>query len=207
MSKHAAVEFHRKLNDLFERRTSWLRKVVDEGIKTKPKILDKNRRRKGIEQLKRLATACLATDLAKTEFDATIDKMKQWQCTRSKGWNRNDKRKHFDIWFTNHIPYKNCIYIFWKGRKAEYVGRTLRGKGRPQSHFSKFWFSGITRIDIYSTSKASQIPKLECLAIHRFEPRRNGTRASIPKWAKKCPVCEIHKMLESELKDIFALRK
>jgi chorismate mutase len=206
MSKYAAVQFHRELDGLFERRTSWLRKVVDKGIKTKPKVFNKNRRRKVIKRLKLLATKCLASDLAKREFKATIDKKKQWQCTRNKGWNRTDKRDHFDKWFTKNIPYKNCIYVFWKGRRAEYVGRTLKGKGRPQNHFSEFWFNGTTRIDIYSTSQASQTPKLECLAIHRFEPIQNGQRASIPKWAKKCPVCKIHKMIEAELKNVFALK-
>lgn len=206
MSKYAAVQFHRELDGLFERRTSWLRKVVDKGIKTKQKVFDKQRRRKGIEKLKLLATKCLASDLAKRQFKATIDKKKQWQCTRNKGWNRKDKGNHFDKWFAKNIPYKNCIYVFWKDRKAEYVGRTLKGKGRPQSHFSKFWFNGTTRIDIYSTSQASQTPKLECLAIHRFEPRQNGQKASIPKWAKKCPVCKIHKLIEAELKDVFALK-
>jgi hypothetical protein len=206
MSKHAAVKFHRELDGLFERRTSWLRKVVDRGIKTKPMVFDRKRRRRVFKQLKSLATDCLARDLAKREFKATIDKKKQWQCTQNKGWNRKDKRKNFDAWFDKNIPYKNCIYIFWKGRKAEYVGRTLKGKGRPQNHFSKFWFNGTSRIDIYSTSQASQTPKLECLAIHRFKPRQNGTKASIPKWAKKCPVCKTHKLVETELKDIFALR-
>jgi hypothetical protein len=206
MSKHAAVQFHRELDGLFERRTSWLRKVVDKGIKTKPKVFDKNRRRKGIERLKLLATDCLARDLAKREFKATIDRKKQWQCTRNKGWNREDKRNHFDTWFAKNIPYKNCIYIFWKDRRAEYVGRTLKGKGRPQNHFSEFWFNGTTRIDIYSTSQASQTPKLECLAIHRFKPRKNNKKPSMPKWAKKCPVCEICKQIEKELKDVFALK-
>jgi len=206
MSKRAAVQFHRELDSLLERRTSWLRKVVDKGIKTKPKVFNKKRRRKGIRKLKLLATKCLASYLAKKEFKATIDKKKQWQCTRNKGWNRNDKRNHFNTWFAKNIPYENCIYIFWKGRRAEYVGRTLNGRGRPQSHFSEFWFNGTTRIDIYSTSQASQTPKLECLAIHRFEPKQNGQRASMPKWAKKCPVCKIHKLIEAELKDVFALK-
>jgi hypothetical protein len=206
MSKHSAIQFHRVLDGLFERRTSWLRKVVDKGIKTKPKIFDKNRRRKGIKRLKLLATDCLARDLAKREFRAMIDKKKQWQCTRSKGWSHKDKKHHFKVWFTRNIPYKNCIYVFWKGRKAEYVGRTLKGKNRPQCHFDKIWFHGTTRIDIYSTSQASQIPKLECLAIHRFQPKQNGQRAAVQKWAKRCPVCKIHKQIESELRDIFALR-
>ena len=206
MSKHAALEFHRELDDLFERRTSWLRKVVDKGIKTKPQVFNRQRRRGGIVRLKSLATECLSGAMSNREFAATIDKKKQWRCTRHKGWLREQKRKHFDRWFQKNIPFENCIYIFWKGPKCEYVGRTMKGKGRPQDHFVKYWFNGTTRIDIFSTSQASQVPKLECLAIHRFHPRQNGKKASIPKWAKKCPVCEVHKLIELELKDIFALK-
>lgn len=206
MSKHAATEFHRVLDELFERRTSWLRKVVDKGRKQRPQIFDPERRRNGIEKLKKLATECLAGNLAKKEFKATIDKKKQWRCTKSKGWSRDDKREHFDDWFSRNIPYKNCIYVFWKGRRAEYVGRAVQGKGRPHDHFKKFWFNGVTRIDIYSTSLASQIPKLECLAIHLWEPKQNGLKASIPKWAKKCPVCTVHRLISEQLGDIFALR-
>jgi hypothetical protein len=51
------------------------------------------------------------------------------------------------------------------------------------------------------------VPKLECLAIHRFRPRENGMKASIPKWAKKCPVCVAHELIADELRRIFALRK
>ena len=91
--------------------------------------------------------------------------------------------------------------------KCIYVGRTIKGKGRPQSHFVKFWLNSVSRIDIYLTSQSSQVPKLECLAIHRFHPKENGMKASIPKWAKKCPVCEIQKNIRSELRQIFSLRK
>jgi len=206
MSKHLALEFHKKLDNLFKLRTSWLRRAVDKGIKTKPKILDAKRRREGINELQRIATECLCSEMSKNEFAATVQKKKQWHCTRNKGWSRTQKRKHFDQWFQKYIPFKNCIYIFWKGRKAIYVGRTIKGKGRPQSHFSKFWFNGITRIDIFSTSQASQVPKLECLAIHNFEPQQNGQKASIPKWAKKCPVCEVRHLIETELRDIFSFK-
>ncbi len=181
MSKHMAANFYRELIQLFNLRTAWLLKVVGKGITITPKkVFDKRERIKWIDKLKKLAQNCVEGDYAKEEFNALIYKKKQWQCTRNKGWNRKDKKKHFDTWFARHIPYKNCIYIFWKGRKAEYVGRTLNGKGRPQSHFSTFWFNGITRIDIYSTSRASQVPKLECLAIHRFKPRRNEKNHQYP---------------------------
>ncbi|MCJ7635825.1 hypothetical protein MUP77_25970 [Candidatus Bathyarchaeota archaeon] len=206
MSKQSAVEFHRELDALFERRTSWLCKAVDKGIKSRPKVFDKNRRKQAIEHLQDLATDALANDMAKKEFNKIVDEKKQWQSSRGKGWSRDEKQEHFNDWFQKHIPFKNCIYIFWKKSYSEYVGRTLKGKGRPQSHFDKFWFNGTKRIDIYSTSLASEVPKLECLAIHRFRPKQNGAKASIPKWAKKCPVCEVHKLIREELNKIFALR-
>ncbi len=206
MSKQAAVKFHRKLNSLFERRISWLRKVVDRGIKSRPKVFNKDRRKRVIGQLQILATKALANEMARKEFNKTVDKKKQWRSTSGKGWSRDDKKKHFNHWFQKYIPFKNCIYIFWKKNGAEYVGRTVNGKGRPQSHFNMYWFTGTARIEIYSTSQASEVPKLECLAIHQFRPRQNDVKASIPKGAKKCPVCEVHQMIRKELNRIFALR-
>ena len=206
MSNLAAVKFHRELDALFERRTSWLRKAVDKGIKSRPKVFDRDRRKRAIEHLQVLATTALANEMGKKEFNKIVDKKKQWRCSSGKGWLRDQKQDHFDDWFQKNIPFKNCIYVFWKKNHAEYVGRTVRGKGRPQSHFDRFWFNGTKRIDIYSTSLASEVPKLECLAIHRFRPKQNGVKASIPKWAKKCPVGEVHKLIREELSKIFALR-
>ena len=206
MSKQAAVKFRRELDSLFQKRTFWLKKAVDRDLKTKTPVFNRKERKKAIKRLQDLATECLAKDLAVKEFKNTIGKKKQWHAKKGKGWSRKKKKLHFNRWFSKHILFQNCIYIFWSRKRAIYVGRTIKGKGRPQSHFEKYWFGSVTRIDVFSTSRASEVPKLECLAIHTFNPKHNSIRGSIPKWAKKCPVCEVHKKISAELRRIFSLR-
>jgi hypothetical protein len=97
--------------------------------------------------------------------------------------------------------------VFWSDRNCEYVGRTLRGKGRPSSSFDKFWFNGVTRIDIYSVASPAVVPKAECLAIDVFNPRRNVYSSSHPKFSRKCPICSAEKEIKRELRAIFPFRK
>ena len=85
---------------------------------------------------------------------------------------------------------RSCIYIFWAGQRCIYVGRTVSGRGRPQQHFEKGWFARVTRIDIYATGSPSEIPRLECIAIHNFDPVKNKRRASKAKWTKKCTILQ-----------------
>ena len=101
----------------------------------------------------------------------------------------------------------NCIYIFWAGKRCMYVGRTVRGRGRPQQHFEKGWFARVTRIDIYATGSPSEIPRLECIAIHNFDPIKNKRKASKAKWTKKCTICKGLKTIERELQQIFGQRR
>jgi hypothetical protein len=203
MSRHSAVEFNRRLQKLFDARTVWLKKAIQQRDPGRPPLFNRRRVSKTITQLQDIASDCVAEKFAKTDFDAVVDKKKQWH---AKGWGWGKKKEDFNRWFTQHIPFPNCIYIFWSGKTCRYVGRTLRGKGRPQQHFEKRWCTHVTRVDIYSTSLAAQVPKLECLAIHRFRPTENGAKASIPKWAKKCPVCKVHKLIREEVRTIFRLR-
>lgn len=100
----------------------------------------------------------------------------------------------------------NCVYVFWSGRKCEYVGRALRGKGRPFNSFEKYWFTSVTRVDIYSVATPTVVPKAECFAIHIFEPRRNAISSSRPKFSKRCPICATDRQLRRELNAIFPSR-
>jgi hypothetical protein len=113
----------------------------------------------------------------------------------------------FEKWFKEKFPrLKNYVYVFWGNKKkCLYVGKTGKGGSRISSHFIKHWFGSTRRIDIFS-STASQIPKLECLAIHHFEPVYNKNKAATKNWTKKCPLCTIHKDIEKELRKIFRLR-
>jgi hypothetical protein len=199
-------QFESELDKLFRLRTLWLRRALGARVPGKPPVFNKAKRKRSIEKLQELATQALSEKAARTEFNKTIDKKLQWHPKRGKGWGRKDKKRKFKDWFESKIPYSNCIYIFWAGDRCIYVGRSIHGKGRASSHFVKHWFGSVTRIDVYSTSMASEIPKLECLAIHRFEPRENTNRSARVKGTKKCPVCVVNKEIKTELRSIFRFR-
>jgi len=207
MSQHSAVAFRRRLQELFEDRIRWLSDAINGPNPGRPVEFTRRRVSRTIERLQELASSAVVRTTAREEFEKTVQQTKTWRNSVRKGRGWREKKRHFSNWFDNEVQFPNCIYIFWAGSRCRYVGRTIRGKGRPQQHFVKTWFNGVTSITVHSTSTPSHVPKLECLAIHRFEPRENGMAASIPKWAKKCPVCETHKLIRLEVRTIFRLRR
>lgn len=199
-------QFELELDKLFKARTHWLRQAVGMAKPGKPPTFDRRKLNKSIEKLQKIASQSLVEEVARSEFERLVCEKRQWHPKRGKGRGVEEKKRSFNEWFDYSISFPNYIYIFWAGRKCKYVGRSVRGRGRPQMHFDKYWFGPVTRIDVYSTSKASEVPKLECLAIHRFAPSENKKRAANKKWTKKCPVCEIHERIRSELRRIFKLK-
>jgi hypothetical protein len=202
--------WQRELDKLFHDRVFQLRKAMGFVKRGNAPIFDKHRLERGIKRLDKLASAILDARIARQEFRTAIEGRKRWHPKKGKGWGITAKRKKFKIWFDNQVGFDNYIYIFWSGRspniRCEYVGQSTRGKTRPQSHFEKFWFQRVTRIDLWSIRNRSEVTKLECLAIHYFDPRMNKVRAANKRWTKKCPICEKHRKLQSELKNIFALK-
>ncbi len=206
MATHKVKEFEAHLGKLFADRTHWLRMSVSKAKPGKPPVFHKRKVEKSIELLQMLAVEILKNSVALKELNNKKEHPKKQWHTANKGWGRDAKKQSFDLWFERYINYPNYIYVFWAGKKCKYVGRTVNGNGRPQSHFAKYWFSGVTRIDIYSTSKRSDVPKLECLAIHKFNPSENRNNASLPRWAKTCPICDTTNFIRKEIKYIFNLK-
>ena len=203
MAKHAAHAFDKKLKDLFWNRTHWLRAEVRAPTRGKAPTFSRKKVNKAIDDLKALTTACLIKNHAVDNFAGLYDQKRQWHI---KGHGAGKKRRAFVQWFDKAIPHSNCVYVFWARRKCRYVGRTLNGKGRPQSHFDKHWFSGVTRIDILSSKRPRNIPKLECLATHRFEPSKSKIKPSNKKYHSRCPICETHKRVRTEVRSLFKLK-
>lgn len=199
-----AVEFRKAIEKLFRRRADRLLSILGGRPPGAPLLFGRRQVKRTIKKLQGLASASLATRLARKEFSKSVDKKKSW---RVKGWGREEKKNSFNKWFDEHIPYKRCVYVFWKGKHCVYAGKTKGGAGRPSSHFEKYWFNGNTRIDIYALRGKRSLPTLECLAIHRFQPKENKNRAQSSKWTKKCPLCKVHKDIKSELQSIFRLRR
>jgi hypothetical protein len=197
--------FERELNNLFRQRTDWLRRKVGTRTAGKPPKFGRKKVNAGIRNLQELASNALAHKLAKSEFNDHVASRKNYHV---KGHGRDDKKAEFEKWFDDRFgKTKGLVYAFWGNhKKCIYVGRTGSHGSRPSSHVEKFWFSGVKRIKIFDIRGKSHIPKLECLAIHYFQPTRNKNSAATKKWTKACPLCEIHKHIEDELRDIFRFR-
>jgi hypothetical protein len=197
--------FERELNTLFRQRTDWLRRKLGSSRAGKPPEFSRKKVDAGILKLQAIASDALAHKLAKSEFNEHVASRKNYHV---KGRGPDDKKAKFENWFGARFgKTKGLIYAFWGNhRKCIYVGRTGSHGSRPSSHMEKFWFSGVKRVTIFAVSGKSHIPKLECLAIHYFQPTRNKNKAATKKWTKACPLCKTHKYIENELRDIFRFR-
>lgn len=205
MAKRIVNAFIGELNKLYKKRTHRLRLTVSDPIKGKPPKLTRSTIKRSLYLLQLYANQALIKEYYKQSYGRKSLFKKQWQ-TKNKGWGRDAKIDSFKLWYDKHINWPNNIYIFWAGRKCIYVGRTLNGRGRPQTHFKNYWFSSVTRIDIYHSSNKRDIPKLECLAYHKHKPKKNKNRPSIPKGSSKCPICKTDSFIKKEIKSIFGLK-
>lgn len=198
-------EFERELNRLFHQRTDWLRRTLGTNGSGKPPEFGRKKVNAGISTLQKIASDALAHKLAKREFDEHVSSRKSYVI---KGRGPSDKKRRFESWLaTQGDKSRGFIYAFWGNKKkCVYIGRTGSHGKRPSSHFEKFWFSQVKRVTMFAVKRQSHIPKLECLAIHRFQPTRNKNKAATKKWTKACPLCATHKDIENELRDIFRFK-
>jgi len=205
MANHSVLAFTRELNALFERHIHWILRAVGGTATKKPPHFKRATVDKAIGKLQQIASECIADKQARDEFSHLVILKKQWHV---RGHGVSKKKKLFSIWFGETITHSNYVYIFWgKQRKCLYVGKTENGKGRPEGHFSKYWFGAAKRIDIHAVSARTQVLKLECLAKHRFAPKYNKIDPPTKKWYKKCPVCKVHSDIHDQMRRIFGIKK
>ena len=200
------TKFEKELKKLFLRRTSWLRKAIGKIRPGRPHVFNRKKVEPKVYELGELAADILVRRRARKEFRSVVGGKRQWHVKRGKGYGVQAKTKKFKAWYDKHIGNKNCTYVFWAGKECVYVGRTIRGKGRPAGWFDRVWFQPVRRIDIYSVLRRSEVPKAECLAMHMFDPTENKNWPSIGRYTKKCPICRATKEIDHELKNIFRLR-
>ena len=201
----ADKQFEDQLYKLFDDRTHWLRSAVRGTRPGKPPSFNRKKLQGCIEKLNGLATESLVDKVAQPEFDKIKGEKRQWHVKRGKGWGIKEKKKTFNAWFDSKISFHNYIYILWAGRRCKYVGSSRKDR-RIANHFEKYWFWQVTRIDVYPTSRSSDVPKLECLAVHAFDPSDNLNWPATRKWTKKCPICLVHEYITKELQKIFRLK-
>lgn len=173
-------------------------------IKSKrPPTLNKALKDKKLNKLQQLATDILAKKFFKNEFHEITRNYKHLV-----GRGLDEKTKIFKDWYESKIGNENCVYFF-KGAKGRclYIGSTQSGKRRPIDHFQKHWVKNDARTTyVYPVKNASEVLKLECLAIHQFRPKYNKNRPAYKKWYKTCPVCKALKSIESEVRKTFRLK-
>jgi hypothetical protein len=197
-------KFNRRLNRLYEKRTGWLRSVLKKAGPGPIPTLTKRSRERAIKQLQEIASNALARRMAKEQFERSVADWKLW---KTKGWGMEKKLSEFRAWAKNKIDHKSGkVYVFWNKRKCLYVGRTAGRGSRPSQHFKKNWFKNTTRIVVYMAPHKRDIPRLECLAVHRFLPAQNKVKAAQERWTSKCPLCKLHRMIKTELRTIFRFR-
>jgi len=200
------TKFEKELQKLFNRRTSWLRQAIGKNRPGRPHIFNRRKVAPKLYELGELAAEILVRRRGRKEIRRVVEGKRQWHVNRGKGHGIDAKRTQFRRWYDKAIGSRNCVYVFWATHECIYVGRTLRGQGRPSGWFDRYWFRPVKRIDIYSVTRPSEVPKAECLAVHLFDPSVNKNLPSIHKYTKKCPICEATKEIDRELKSIFRLR-
>jgi hypothetical protein len=198
------TKFNRRLDRLYRRRTAWLRTTLTKANPGPVPTLNKKRRERAIKRLQGIASEALANRMAKREFERSVARQKTWM---TKGWGADKKRHEFRAWAKTKIDgASGKVYVFWHKNKCLYVGRTGGLGSRPSQHFRRSWFKGTTRIVVYMAPRKRDIPRLECLAVHRFLPVRNKVKAAKEKWTPRCPLCRLHRIIKTELRTIFRFR-
>ncbi|MFO1052208.1 MAG: hypothetical protein U1F36_08345 [Planctomycetota bacterium] len=129
-----------------------------------------------------------------------------WHVRTNGGRGPLAKRSAFEEWYERRVGARNCVYVFWAGRKCRYVGRTSAGRHRPKAHFEKHWAAGVTRVVVYECRGRRALPSLECLAMHRFEPSHNRAKSARERYLGKCPICVLRRRVRVEARRIFRLR-
>jgi hypothetical protein len=198
-------KFKSVLYALFETRITRLMKLVGMKYKGPLPVLTKKDIFRAIKKLQNIAGDLKIRRYAEREFKKIIQKRKSWYVKRGKGWGDEAKIKSFKIWYAKYFQYHNLVYIFWDGKKCLRVGVSERGRHRPTSYFGLKWFSKVKRIDILTLSSSRDLHKLECLAIHRYNPVYNKIKPPDIKYQGKCPICRINSNIKKELDSIFPL--
>jgi hypothetical protein len=165
--------------------------------------LNKERRERAIKRLQGIASEALAKRTAKQQFERSVKYKKAWP-TKGRGY--ENKLKECRDWAKDNIDQEaGKVYVFWRKRRCLYVGRTIGRGSRPSKHFKRRWFKNTTRIVVYMTPDKREVPRLECLAIHRFLPQEID-KASREKWTPDCPLCRLHRKIKTEVRTIFRFR-
>ncbi|MEK7469884.1 MAG: hypothetical protein AAB074_21155 [Planctomycetota bacterium] len=192
------TDFHRKLDDLWSRRTEELRALV--GIRHRgPRLkFNKKIREQRIRELTELATEILRED-AKDEIEARLN---QTGRRHIRGYGIQDRFDRIWDWAESWIR-GPIVYLFWKGSRCLYVGRGNSWK-RLGSYEKSWYLKEADLLEVLCVAGKSNLPLVECLCVHLYEPRDNKSKPANKKWGKSCPICLTHDRIQDELRFVFA---
>lgn len=197
--KQQAVEFMHHLDDLWLRKSAWVRKLVaGPGSHATKKTYTVGICKKKIDQMLEACEDLFVLKMARRELYAVTLYSHQRKIT---GHGYRDRFERMYKWalckFSGPI-----IYMFWKGNRCLYVGRGDSPK-RLRA-YRKSYYLKATTLEVFRIQSKSQLSKAECLAVHLYEPKDNAIWPASRKWHKKCPVCNRLKKVEDELEWLFS---
>lgn len=197
----AKKQFKALLEKLFNARTHWILSEIWQMSRGRPPELDKAIRDREIKALQDLACKALVDREYKEAF-------RGWPrySWKIKGRGEDEKRNLLNEWYERKVNHEYCVYGFWGRGECLYVGSTTRGGNRPAEHLGKIRFRKATRVVVYPVTNSSEIPRLECLAVHKFNPKCNKRTPARKRWTKRCRICEMKKLIKGEVRSIFNLR-
>lgn len=197
---HIQKQFAARLDRLWERRTAQLRAVViPRGRGGVPKFTREVRTR-FIDELLDLATAVLVKRDALSHLRSITDR-RRLMLIRGRGYmERGDRLLEWAEKLKGPI-----VYAFWRKKRCLYVGKGSSPR-RLRHYYRSAYLLRATCIEVFPVLRKSCLAQAECLATHIFKPRDQRMNPARVKWGKKCPICEEHDFIRSELKGLFRMR-
>ena len=195
--------FERKLDDLLRRWTENLRSLVRRR-RGRPVKFTKNLRERYTRELQVLTAGILRRQGAQAEFRNVLSGVQRRNLIS------NEEAKHPEsIVSWARRTRGPVIYSFWRGpKKCLYVGKAEQLASRLANYvqaWSRYFSPGIT-LKVHGVKSRSRLVKAECLAMHLYDPQRNGVKASHQKWAKACPICKTIDQVKNDLSSLLRIK-
>jgi hypothetical protein len=194
-------QFARKLDQLWQRRTTQLRALVVPRGAGKPPSFTNQVRERLVEDLLDLASRILVRRHARAAFDDIVRKR---DLRFLKGRGHRERGQRMVEWAGRTLK-GPIVYSFWNRKRCLYVGKGKTWR-RLRSYEKSIYLAKANSLEVYSITSRSHLGKAECLATHLFEPDDRKVRPAKVKWGKACPVCRKHDLVREELRGLFRMR-
>ncbi len=197
----ARTHFLTQLDNLWLRRTATLRALVSpRGVGQPPKF-SRTVRDRLIGEILEDATSVLINDHGHAAF-TRVTSSRHLRQIRGRGL--LERGRNLLSWADNELN-GPIIYVFWRGRKCLYVGKSSSPR-RLWDYEKSAYLIQATCLEVFHVPRVSELGEAECLATHLFGPRDQKIQPSREKWGKKCPICQRHDAIREELQALFRMK-